>query len=651
LQLPEQQELLDVVDKMRYYGFSSEIDLPQLIVCGNQSAGKSSVLEAISRHRFPTASQFCTRFATELILRRSQTPSFSVTMAAAEKRSNPDDVARIRSFTTEAKDIPTVIDEATHHLKNVDPGPAFYEDRLCIEICGKEQPHLTLVDLPGLVQAANVQQTQKDIQTVQRLVHRYMERPQSIILAIVNASNDVATQPVLEMARKCDPAGSRTLGIVTKPDIIDEGDKPHVALNVANQGVIKLHLGWHILKNRGHLQRDHSADQRDAEEQHFLDQDSWRDIPAGSKGITTLRTKLSAILFHRICDVLPVLTQWVKREIDQATRDRNSLGKPRPSIEDQRIYIFKITEQARNLISSGINGTYNASFFRQNSGNVNQSRRFRAWLGKRNELFACRMYTHGHRHDIVADGSQQSFGISVDFDGDVDGKPMQIPWSRYVEAVEQRLRENSGCELPGNYPSSNIADLFDVQAASWATIAGEHLENCINQAHKFLRQVLNSVAAPHTATALYGYVVEPAMQHIRDDLTKRVQQLHDPYRKHMAHTLSRDFVSRVDQQRQRREQLQEASEHPALRAAMESPACRVIDQMQVYYEIVLGTFVENVAVLAIESILVEGMKDMLPSETFGMMSAEQLGVLASEPDDILEKRRTLDERLKNLTEV
>lgn len=66
----EQSKLLDKIDELRTIGVGGLVELPQLIVCGNQSSGKSSVLEAISRVRFPAKSNVCTRFATEVILRR-----------------------------------------------------------------------------------------------------------------------------------------------------------------------------------------------------------------------------------------------------------------------------------------------------------------------------------------------------------------------------------------------------------------------------------------------------------------------------------------------------------------------------------------------------------------------------------------------------
>ena len=68
LQLEQHRQLLDIIDSLRSKGISKYVDLPEIVVCGDQSAGKSSVLEAISRMSFPTMDILCTRFATELVL-------------------------------------------------------------------------------------------------------------------------------------------------------------------------------------------------------------------------------------------------------------------------------------------------------------------------------------------------------------------------------------------------------------------------------------------------------------------------------------------------------------------------------------------------------------------------------------------------------
>lgn len=114
LQTTEQMELLDVIDSLRAQCVDEVTALPQLIVCGDQCSGKSSVLEAISGIPFPRQEKLCTRFATEVILRRAPEDSISVSIVPSKHRL-PEERKRIVRFNHELKtrdDFPTLFDKA-----------------------------------------------------------------------------------------------------------------------------------------------------------------------------------------------------------------------------------------------------------------------------------------------------------------------------------------------------------------------------------------------------------------------------------------------------------------------------------------------------------------------------------------------------------
>ncbi len=106
--------LLDVIDLLRSQGISRYVRLPQLIVCGDQSSGKSSVLEAVSGVRFPTKENLCTRFATELILRRDPTTNATVAIIPGAERSD-EEKEKLLGFKAPAvliDEFPSLIDDA-----------------------------------------------------------------------------------------------------------------------------------------------------------------------------------------------------------------------------------------------------------------------------------------------------------------------------------------------------------------------------------------------------------------------------------------------------------------------------------------------------------------------------------------------------------
>ncbi len=271
LQSQEQAKLLDALDRLRKSEFEAEFDVPQLIVCGDQSSGKSSVLEAISRIKFPSKETLCTRMPIELRLRRTQMISFSVhiEMPAWLSEATNFDEFKPSHELTEFHHIPSAIDEAIDHVIKFNKGHSarFYKDRIVITICRPDVPPLTLIDLPGLIRAANKSQTEEDITTMRDIVLSYISHPSSIILAFSAANVNIACQEALELARQVDPKRERTLGIMTKPDLVSagQGQEEEAMLCVQIRNIV-LHMGWHVLKNCGSECWGCSPDDRDRKE-------------------------------------------------------------------------------------------------------------------------------------------------------------------------------------------------------------------------------------------------------------------------------------------------------------------------------------------------------------------------------------------------
>lgn len=151
LQSSEQRELMDLVDRLRRAGLSTLLQLPQIVVCGDQSSGKSSVLEAITEIPFPRKENLCTRFATEISLRRDTEESISCKINPDETR-NEDEISRLLGFSRTIQDfdeLPSLIDEATEAM-GLGPSKAFSKDVLCVEICGPNRPQLYVQALHSL---------------------------------------------------------------------------------------------------------------------------------------------------------------------------------------------------------------------------------------------------------------------------------------------------------------------------------------------------------------------------------------------------------------------------------------------------------------------------------------------------------------------
>ncbi|KAK1808936.1 hypothetical protein LTR12_016699 [Friedmanniomyces endolithicus] len=275
LQSNKSMQRLEQISSLRARGISNSIDLPQLAVCGDQSSGKSSTLEGLTNIPFPRADRVCTKFPTEVSLEHSEEQE-SITAAIIPHPLRSDQTrARLQEYHANIEDysqLPQVISSAGALMGLRGYGPAFIEDVLRIKVVGRTGLHLSIVKLPGLIPTASEEQTEEDVQTVQRIVDSYIQKPRTIILAIVQASNDIANQSIIRKSKLYDRAGQRTVGVITKPDLINRGTESRVALVAKNQDTTKLQLGFYMLKNPTPTEMEQAivASQRSANEYQFF---------------------------------------------------------------------------------------------------------------------------------------------------------------------------------------------------------------------------------------------------------------------------------------------------------------------------------------------------------------------------------------------
>jgi GTP-binding protein EngB required for normal cell division len=99
----------------------------------------------------------------------------------------------------------------------------FNNDALKIEIRGPEQGTLTIIDVPGIFRVPSPPfTTDDDVNLVRNMVESYIQNSRTVILAVLPSNIDVTTQEILKMAEKADPKGVRTMGVLTKPDLVTE---------------------------------------------------------------------------------------------------------------------------------------------------------------------------------------------------------------------------------------------------------------------------------------------------------------------------------------------------------------------------------------------------------------------------------------------
>lgn len=549
LQSRDELGLLDAIDKLRSQGVSHYVSLPQLIVCGDQSSGKSSVLEAISGVPFPTKDNLCTRFATELILRRTSIVGMSIAIVPSQNRSEAECVrlSGFRETLTDLDDFPGLIDRAKEFMGISTTASAFSNDVLRVEISGPDRPHLTIVDLPGLIHSENKLQTSADLSVVLSLVQSYMADRRSIILAVVSAKNDYANQIVTKLAKDVDLKGHRTLGIITKPDTLPVGSESENGYaNLAKNREVEFRLGWHILRNRDYETRNTSIEARDAAEEQFFSQGIWKDFPSNVVGITSLRARLSKVLLEQVGNELPSLLEEIEAKAKDTQKTLEKLGASRTTNDEQRLFLLHISQSFQSIVKAAVDGTYGDAFFGEPRSMEGYSKRLRAVIQNLNLDFAETMRVRGHRRHIVdhvaSNGPPPPGSL----------QPEIIARAEYLNEVTGILKRSRGRELPGMFSPLIVGDLFHEQSKPWERLAQLHLRAAWEAVRAFLELTTSHLTDEVTSEALLREVVDPLMEDRSQNMAAKLIEIMTPYQKGHPITYNHYFTETIQNMREKR---------------------------------------------------------------------------------------------------
>jgi len=541
----DQLDLLDSVDSLRSQGISHYVSLPQIIVCGDQSSGKSSVLEAISGVSFPIKSNLCTRFPTELVLRKTSHIGVSVSIVPHHSRSESEQFS-LSSFHEKLdgfEGLPILIENAKAAMGISTHGRAFSKDLLRVEVSGPDRPHLTIVDLPGLIHSETKQQSASDVELVQDVVQSYMKEPRSIILAVVSAKNDYANQIVLKLARAADKKGIRTLGVITKPDtLIADSESESMYVSLARNQDVEFRLGWHVLRNLDSETGDWSLADRAVEEERFFSQGIWKELSRSLLGVDTLRDRLSKVLLRQIAAELPSLIDEIEIKSNACRSRLDKLGEPRATLTEQRLYLLHISQSFQSLVKAAVDGTYNDPFFEDAESEPGYQKRIRAVMQNLNLDFAEHITRRGHRQEIT--DSENT--------GHIFRGVIPITRDKFIDHIWHLMRRTKGRELPGTFNPMIVADLFLKQSTPWEAITRSHIDKVWKASKEFLSLAATYVADAATSKALFQKIFEPALNQLLETLNIKTSDLLIPHQKSHPITYNHYFTETLQKVRSER---------------------------------------------------------------------------------------------------
>ncbi|KAJ0298105.1 hypothetical protein Brms1b_013459, partial [Colletotrichum noveboracense] len=583
-------------------------------------------------------------------------------------------------------------------------------DVLKIEKHGPDEDLLTIIDVPGIFRnTTEGVTTNRDKELVKSMVKRYIKDSRTIILAVLPSNVDVATQEILTLAEEADPAGDRTLGILTKADLLKEKTAKAAVVSLVEGNRKPLKLGYHIVANRG---GDEVGDEDDPvaalrQREAMFDENPWDDLSEGRVGVQALRERLADLLGEITDRAFPELRTEIRQKLSGAEKKLEGLGASRQTEREQQQYLVSIMSDFQALVRAALEADYSAhqAFARDDlrliTTVVNLTDKFNSdfgdfgctymfeWQLDISNLFAATVAqpptsgfaTDGEGEENSDDGSNATELTSCDIPDptmypDLEGiivtdwhiEPPKQGIMKWIETVHHRSR---GLDL-GSVTPRILSSVFREQSAKWELISRQYLSKVILLLHRFILSALQVVCAD-------SQVVQNILSMTIGDICAKyeasmaqVELLAGVERQQRPYTLNVSFNE--NQQKSQGVRIKNTLLPKARRENGKSLSPRIInlsdvpeaftnksnaayaretvhDSLEAYYKVAYRRFVDNVFSQAVDYKLLSGPDTPLRLLSDGWvlkLNTEELQFIAGESRWTRERRKKLTKEIDDL---
>ncbi|KAJ6040681.1 uncharacterized protein N7446_004002 [Penicillium canescens] len=588
-----------------------------------------------------------------------------------------------KSFTEMMTEVHTLMGVS----RSKDDGlPTFSKHVLQVEICGPQEDHISVIDVPGIFRNVIPGNYAKEDKTLVRdMVQAYMRNPRSIILTVVPANVDIATQEIVEMAHELDPDGERTLGVLTKPDLVDKGAEAKVIDLIRGKGM-RVRLGWVIVRNLGQSELRGGVIHRDAAEEEHRTRQPWTAVDRDSFGIDALKIRLRMIVTANARQAFSSVRSEVSKNLKDRQFGLRSLGPQRNTMEQQVQYLLDIVSSFQNLTTQALGANYSSNDAFENSDAL----RLATGVVTRNEKFSEDLSRWGHLFDFNSSLPLQLNASDTGVERQNSGRRL-LP-SRKVKDIPEiqeilpessdvspplghdicswigdEYRQSRGFEI-GTFNHVLLLSLMKKQSLKWISLANGYISDTITIVHGYITNGLRQVCTDRK-------VFENLLAFLMDKLLERYQSAIDEVgfllfveRSITPMTLNHYLNDNLENCRQKRANSIQAKK------AFDSPEGKVVrvddlkhqqnmsnaehavqdlqDILESYYKVARKRFVDSVCMQATGYYLTQGPitpMGLLSPSLVSSLSREQLDEIAGEEATVKRKREQLHKEIADLS--
>ncbi|KAK1542444.1 vacuolar sorting protein VPS1 [Colletotrichum paranaense] len=706
--------LFDAIDKLQSCGVSQELAIPQLVIVGGQSTGKSSLLQSLTDIPFPVGSGCCTRFATRIVSRRTapgSRTSVKVTIVEPDVTDKfgypPDDTYKeFPPYVTDhlgAEEFTQLMETITTKYMGIKRGKGhatknFASQVLRIELSGPSRSHFSILDVPGIFSYAH-DVNEDEEHGVRQMVEEYMRQTANIVICVAAATADLSTQEIFKMAANFVDK-SRLVGVFTKCDRLENPNEViDIASGYGKDSSRSMKDGWFVVRNRSEAD-DEELDFKEAERKLFS-RSPWDRVPETRRGSVQLQKYLGNLLCAQIRGNFPAIQESVRKLLSDAKDSRKSLGEPRPSHSLRQQYIRDVVEKYHTVATKTL----------KSPGSLTKdSLRVRGLVRRANESFTAQMLARGHTHTFEDHGVDPIAQLSDTITLWSNPQPTTVPTptgheqvttppatpptkrhappsqqpiktqsvhaASFVDEIRKQLHIWQTTELPGMVNTEVIQILYKAQSEKWQQIAEHHIENIANDVERASNSILEEVCSPNNCSKTLYEELARALTHFQQEAKqKALRELKEHCRREReAHLQTTDarFHERLQALRTVRllkaigasfasfEVLDLSSSRTLFHQLHHSIEGNMVndvhDVVKVYYELSLEAFIRYTTNDIVEDFVSFSKGPLLGLSTDWVftLTDEEVHRLAREDDETMERRSHYDgviEKLQTAHEI
>ncbi|KAH6955548.1 P-loop containing nucleoside triphosphate hydrolase protein [Fusarium avenaceum] len=693
--------LFNAIDALQSFG-AGDLNIPQLVIVGGQSSGKSSLLQSLTGIPFPVDSGCCTRFPTRIVSRRTEPDShdsFRITIDPAEVNVPGLDPAsdNIKNYECSGKILTKerfakVIDEISSEFMGLRTGLGddrknFVAEVLKIELSGPNRSYFSILDLPGTFQMASMV-NEADQAKVESMVREYMNNEDNIVICVIDAPTDFDRQEILRLAKK-PIKQDRFVGVFTKCDMVQHEPEAakrivSIATGSSDHSLGRLRNGWFLVRNRA--DKDPASFDLSAAEKRLFSKAPWNSVSQSRLGSSAAKSYLGTLLSSKIRDCFPVLRSTIQHNLEERMREKVMLGEPRSSHAARQQFVVGNVRKYEEKTQMALD----------RPGFLHPSMEICREVSRLNSEFDQFMRIYGGTWEFEDADVDPKVLIEertvLQAQATIEGKRLppraRRPSKAKVDAslarafpglskvhetdnlfqtIDERLSTYQVSQLDGVINPDIYPDMYQEQVKKWGAIARCHLHRVASTVSSCTNSILNSVCPPEGETAVMSQELRSLLsESFNESKAKADERCKSQCEMETNSTRLQSTGSRFGDEifHWRKFRFFEAfissytgpdcdltacfsSIHPSMRNNM---VIDVHDVLKVYYKISLDAFIRNINMHVIQAFVTaeDGPVRGLNTNRILGLSEDEMKIVGGENENTARRRKELEQDIGKL---